>query len=210
MTTEEDVITESHVKVAHEIGPNFIYMDFLKQNDICDSLIEYFNYGETYKTRGVTGLPGGSFEINSSNKDSLDHNIDLSKELHFSVNEYLLELKQIIDDYLIKYPFANISNFGLVENPNIQFYFPKGGYKKWHCERSNGSYPSATRHLVFMTYLNDVTDEGETEFLYQNIKVKPKKGLTVVWPADWTHFHRGIPSPTQEKYIITGWINFYT
>lgn len=59
-----------------------------------------------------------------------------------------------------------------------------------------------------MTYLNDVTDEGGTQFLHQNVTVQPRKGLTVVWPADWTFFHRGIPSPTQEKRIITGWFNF--
>jgi hypothetical protein len=59
-----------------------------------------------------------------------------------------------------------------------------------------------------MTYLNDLTDGGETEFHYQQVKVKPEKGLTLIWPADWTHTHRGIPSETQEKYIVTGWLNY--
>jgi hypothetical protein len=59
-----------------------------------------------------------------------------------------------------------------------------------------------------MTYLNDVPRGGETEFLYQGIKVEPKKGLTLIWPADWTHTHRGLPAPT-DKYIITGWLNFF-
>ena len=38
------------------------------------------------------------------------------------------------------------------------------------------------------------------------IKLKPKKGLTVIWPAEWTHTHRGIASMTQDKYIVTGWL----
>jgi len=59
-----------------------------------------------------------------------------------------------------------------------------------------------------MTYLNDISDEGETEFLYQKIKVKPEKGLTLIWPTDWTHTHRGIPSQTETKYIATGWYRF--
>ena len=59
-----------------------------------------------------------------------------------------------------------------------------------------------------MTYLNDVEDKGETEFVLQNLKVKAEKGKTLIWPADWTHTHRGIISPTQEKYIVTGWFNF--
>jgi hypothetical protein len=60
-----------------------------------------------------------------------------------------------------------------------------------------------------MTYLNDVNDQGETEFYHQNIKIKPEKGLTLIWPADWTHTHRGITSPSENKFIVTGWYNFY-
>ena len=52
------------------------------------------------------------------------------------------------------------------------------------------------------------SDAGETEFFHQKIKVKPQKGLTIIWPAEWTHTHRGIVSPTQTKYIMTGWYNF--
>jgi tryptophan synthase alpha subunit len=68
--------------------------------------------------------------------------------------------------------------------------------------------PACDRHLVFMTYLNDITDQGETEFYYQQLKVKPEKGLTLMWGVDWTFTHRGIVSPTQEKYITTGWLSF--
>jgi hypothetical protein len=56
--------------------------------------------------------------------------------------------------------------------------------------------------------LNDVHDAGETEFLLQKVKAKPTKGLSLIWPSDWTHTHRGIVSPTEEKYIITGWFDF--
>ena len=63
--------------------------------------------------------------------------------------------------------------------------------------------------MVFMTYLNDVTDGGETEFYHQQLKIKPKKGLTVIWPAGYTHVHRGITSNTETKYIATGWYGYY-
>ena len=60
-----------------------------------------------------------------------------------------------------------------------------------------------------MTYLNDVRDGGETEFFHQNLRVAARRGLTLIWPADWTHTHRGIVSPTEEKIIVTGWFSFY-
>ena len=84
----------------------------------------------------------------------------------------------------------------------------KRGYPAWHYERHRKPDYSMKRHLVFMTYLNTVDDEGETEFWYQRKYIQPRKGRTLIWPAEWTHTHRGIPSQTQDKYIITGWYSY--
>ena len=91
---------------------------------------------------------------------------------------------------------------------SVQKYPKGGGFKTWHSERTQNDYTQNIRHLVYMTYLNDVTDAGETEWYHQRLKIQPSKGLTVIWPPDWTHVHRGIPSPTQTKYIATGWYTF--
>ena len=91
---------------------------------------------------------------------------------------------------------------------NIQYYKPYQGFKKFHYERSNAA--NFDRHLAFMTYLNSVEDGGGTEFLYQRKTISAVKGKTVIFPADWTHAHRGVVSPTEEKYIITGWYIFKT
>jgi hypothetical protein len=118
-------------------------------------------------------------------------------------------IKNCCYKYKIKYnESGDVGEWVISEPINIQKYNPGCCYKIWHAERTN-SHPIYTkRHLVFMTYLNDVTDQGETEFLYQNVKVQPKKGRTLIWPADWTHTHRGIKSPTQHKYITTGWLSY--
>ena len=59
-----------------------------------------------------------------------------------------------------------------------------------------------------MTYLNTVKDGGETEFIYQKLKVKPETGLTLIWGSDWPFTHRGITSKTKTKYITTGWYSY--
>ena len=59
-----------------------------------------------------------------------------------------------------------------------------------------------------MVYLNDVTDGGETEFPTQDKKFSPRAGDVLIWPAYWTHPHRGIVSESQVKYIATGWYAF--
>ena len=55
-----------------------------------------------------------------------------------------------------------------------------------------------------MVYINDVEEGGETEWLYQQLKIKPKRNTCVIWPGAFTHLHRGNP-PMSDKYIATGW-----
>ena len=61
------------------------------------------------------------------------------------------------------------------------------------------------REFVLITYLNDVPAGGETEFLYQGIRIQPKKGTTIIFPAAYTHMHRGNPPLGCTKYIATTW-----
>ena len=67
---------------------------------------------------------------------------------------------------------------------------------------------SIHRIFAWMTYLNDVDDGGTTDFDYYKVKVKPKMGKTLIWPAEWTHAHRGTVLKGGKKYIITGWLHF--
>lgn len=64
----------------------------------------------------------------------------------------------------------------------------------------------AMRELTWMIYLNDMPDgDGETEFLYQRRRIKPTAGTVVIWPAGYTHVHKGNTVFSQDKYILTGW-----
>lgn len=85
---------------------------------------------------------------------------------------------------------------------------PKGGFHNWHCEHgpTMGSY---RRIAVWLLYLTTHEGSGETEFLQQGIKFQPKKGTLVIWPAGFTHPHRGNPVYDKDKYIATGWFEFY-
>ena len=49
---------------------------------------------------------------------------------------------------------------------------------------------------------------GETEFLYQGIRVPPVQGTVLLFPAGWTHPHRGNPPLKENKYFMTTWLSF--
>ncbi len=59
-----------------------------------------------------------------------------------------------------------------------------------------------------MHYLNDFEEGGETEFFYQNKKLKPTGGQLVFAPSHFTHTHKGHVPISNDKYILTSWVLF--
>ncbi len=86
----------------------------------------------------------------------------------------------------------------------------KGNYGYWHSEifPQLGANDSLHRMLLFIFYLNDVEEGGETDFFYQNKSVKPKAGTMVIAPCGFTHTHRGNIPVSSDKYILTSWMMF--
>jgi len=112
-------------------------------------------------------------------------------------------LQKCIDLYIKEYFILNQVKASSLEI-KVQKTPPRGGYHVWHCESQ--TFTTCRRVLAWMFYLNSFPDgEGETEFLWQGVRVKPQAGRYVMWPAAWTHTHRGNPVYSQSKYIVTGW-----
>jgi len=172
--------------------------------DVCDKIIEYFEKSED-KIQGVVDN-GVEKVVKEHVKKSTDA-VLRDKEL---LSEYGSNLQQVFDEYIKIFPMVNhYDPWGVTERVNIQRYYPKEGFFSWHTERGSCDNKESNRNMVFMTYLNNVKKGGETEFYHQNLKVKPERGLTLVWPADWTYTHRGCVSETETKYIVTGWTSYY-
>lgn len=83
-----------------------------------------------------------------------------------------------------------------------------GNYNYWHCEvyPQKNSVEALHRSLLFMFYLNDVEEGGETDFYYQQRTIQPKQGRMVIAPAYFTHTHRGRVPVSGDKYILTSWV----
>tara|TARA_E500000318_G_scaffold69767_1_gene64539 strand:- start:172 stop:756 length:585 start_codon:yes stop_codon:yes gene_type:complete len=173
--------------------------------DICDNIVKYFkDTPNKFKTEGNVYSKKGR-TIDKKVKDSLDLSI-CPKQYSPLFSNYRDKLQDCLEKYLIRYPESNdLARFNINDHYNIQYYKPNGGFKKWHNER--GSLLDTTRVLVFMTFLNNASNGG-TCFKYQKLTVPAKKGLTLIWPTDFTHTHKGQISKTHEKYIITGWYSF--
>ena len=189
----------------HKFNDKYFIKGYYIPKHICDDIIEYFNNNKHRHHEGKIGYSHG-LENDKNNKESTETSEPPNSFLNM-FSEYKMHLQECLNNYLNFYLHCNkVERFTITENLNIQYYTPKQGFKMWHFENS-GTLENKKRHLVFMTYLNDV-DNGGTDFLYQGITSPAKKGLTLIWPAGWTHTHKGQISPDKEKYIVTGWYSF--
>jgi len=181
----------------------FILSSYIKDTTVCDQIIELHQKSKN-KIDGTIGNSKGQIVVDYNVKKCTQTSLDSYAEQYLN---YTSQLQQVVLQYIEHFKFVNeVAKWRIVEQINVQHYKPGEAFSVWHSERISSH--KSNRILVFMTYLNDVNDQGETEFYYQNYKVKPKKGLTLIWPAEWTHTHRGVASPTEEKYIVTGWFNY--
>ena len=182
---------------------NFINQYYLLDSSICDDLITLF---KNFKNKSAGKISCG---VDKTIKDSTDCNLYIKDIENFVVlQSYFKELNKMVQKYKTKYIFCdeNHATWGLENSFNIQKYKPTQAYHNWHSEISGPI--NCKRHLVWMTYLNDVKQGGETEWFYQKTKIKPKKGLTVIWPTNWVFTHKGHTAVNEDKYIFTGWYNY--
>lgn len=176
-------------------------------NEYCDNLIQYFKHAEE---SGLT--------IDRQNHDNADKLVkeDLatfmpSYPMHHTQQELMIEFNHVFWDkcynsYAEKYNILNSLDKHNAYTMKLQKTQPGQGYHVWHCESTGKG--SSNRLLTWTVYLNDEFEAGETEFLYQQYRYKPSKGDVVIFPAAFTHTHRGNPPIGGDKYIITGWVEF--
>jgi len=166
---------------------------------LCDDIVKYYNDNQKKQYTGTVA----TFQVLKDVKDSID--IMIQPEDNFEpFDRYRQHLQNCVEEYQKKYDAVKMyTKFNIAQPYLIQKYPKSGGFKIWHFE--NSGYPQIIkRKLVFMTYLNNVPNAG-TDFKYQKLRTPCKKGLTLIWPAEFTHTHKGVISHTHEKIVITGW-----
>ena len=111
-------------------------------------------------------------------------NIDICINMYYTQ----LDISQRITSYFFK----------------VHRVFPTGGFHDWHHEHN---FVEPYRTLVWHVNVEVPKSGGETEFLYQSLRVEPKVGQLLIWPAAFTHKHRGNPPLEGQKTYLTGWFD---
>ena len=194
-------------------GETFIrIIDDVMTQESCAKLIEHFH---------LCHVEGLSYNRKDTEKTSNTKKQDTSVNFSELLIASLPDSSQVnINNVLKKYVIEYIEEFeaGMFNSEvgdvfpisqsciKIQMTKPSEGYHIWHSENTN--IESNSRFLAWILYLNDVEEGGETEFLHLSERVKPKAGRLVIFPAGFTHTHRGNPPLSDTKYIATGWMEY--
>ena len=180
---------------------NFIevYDNVLSKED-CELLIRHFENVDPCRK-----------QMNAVNKAKkvgttlmCDWEDDIFDDFHTIIRE---PLDASIEKYKKKHKSLDIiCPWSLERGYNIQRFDDGQGYFTLHCEQDG---PMVSRRvLVWMIYLNNA--KSGTEFPHQRRTTRPKTGRIVVWPAAWTHMHKGVIPNKGVKYMATGWCGFST
>lgn len=189
---EKQYYIDNHIGVFKNFMPDYLI----------NAYVDYFNKCE----QQGTAYPRKEDEMLVS-----DSAINTVRNLNVSltyVNKPFIEgfFKEVYPLYVQKYSYLKKLDTNTILEVKIQKTKVGEGYHTWHCE--NAEMKARNRILAFSVYLNDVAEGGETEFLYQKCRFKPEKNTLLVWPSQFTHVHRGNPPLSNDKYIITGWVEY--
>ncbi len=169
--------------------------------DICRDMIRRF------EAAGGEQYPGRIGQL-----QQLDRAIKKSTDLVVSGKEHWRDVDRILfrslalalREFRARYPYFKgpFKDMGYA----IQRTLP-GEHYHWHID--GGSHEFADRQLVAVWYLNDVPGPGgATEFLFQEVAIRPREGTLILFPPFWTHEHRGSILEAGVKYIATTWVVF--
>ena len=192
------------IKIDDFRSESFIGLWNIEDNKLCKELINFF---EENKDLHIIGTTSGGVDYSVKKTIDITINPKSLKEPKYQIfNKYFEKLNECFEDYKDQYSFLKVMAKKVhIGHFNIQKYLKGDHFSSIHSERTNLS--SIHRLFAWMTYLNDVPEGGATHFAHYNLDVQPERGKTLIWPAEWTHAHRGNVVTQGEKYIITGWMH---
>ena len=178
--------------------------------DFCDALINLF---DTRKDLVNVGEMAGG--LNFDVKNTTDLNLIDHEELMRQYGDYIFEqLNELTNEYISSLPFQNkfpgsqvFAGDSEYTTCQLQKYKKgEGHYNAYHFETDHPD--NCCRVFVYIIYLNDVLEGGETEMLYSRTKVQPRKGRVMMHPASFPFIHNGHMPISDDKYILTSWLNY--
>ena len=199
----EDVKTKSNRQLKQLIAERKTescvrYYDRVVSKEWCNKVIDLFEQSK-------------KDTFDNDRKSFTELNIEGKEEFKDIKETYIRVLRQNLQHFMKE---VNIENHQFppiidMENIRIKKYTDNGkDVFKNHVDVLRSQGPSSKRFLVFIMYLSDVEEGGETSIPRYNVKCKPKAGRLLMFPPFWTHPHQGEKVIKGTKYQIMTYLHY--
>lgn len=170
-------------------------------NDFCSRLVDAFEAQSASHSRNGAGVRIGL-------EQSRWIELDIGR---FADRGFLEFFRHQISDHLRQYNAARQLTIPVPDSPVtdkliMKRYLP-GGLEGFQ-PHFDAVGPSAGRYLVFLWYLNDVIEGGETFFCDIGMRISAKAGRLVIFPPYWMFQHAGLAPVSGPKYILSTYLIF--
>ena len=166
--------------------------------DECKEIINYINF---FEDNQILEYDKSALELEDHKIVNVTYDYDLGASSKLATMLFP-GFKPCVTEYLESISILRSKKF-LLHDLKLKKIPAGGGFHNWHYE--SAALSVAGRQFVLQLYLNDDFDGGETEFLYQQRREEAVAGDIIIFPASYTHTHRGNPPLGGDKYIATSW-----
>lgn len=193
--------TPQIAKGARDIASYVQCFDNALDAGFCQKMIESFNRLSGYHARSGRG-------VMAQLEDSAWTELNVTKVADASFEQYFRE--QVYRYLAIYNERAGLTlpvpSRNRLENLRIKRYLATAG-DQFQPHFDALDYCS-NRYMVFLWYLNDVLEGGETEFCDLGIRIEARQGRLLMFPPYWMFQHAGLPPRSNDKYMISTYLLF--
>lgn len=183
-----------------ELGKFIRTYDDALEGDFCKRMIQSFEKLTHLQARNgrdvMPQLPESAWtELNISRVDASLESYFRKQAMHY-LDKYNEEIALTLPIPLRnRFEDLRIKRYTVADGDQFQPHFDAKDY-------------SSNRYLVFLWYLNDVAQGGETEFCDLGLRIHARAGRLLVFPPYWMFQHAGLPPRSNDKYMISTYLLF--
>lgn len=134
--------------------------------------------------------------------------MNLTKTRKISPNPIFHKIYDDFHDAIQEGVSKYYNDFAIIENAYSNSEYQLLKYEKG--QKYPKHYDSNTtigRHVSILLYINDDYEGGELVFNMQNVYIKPKAGMMLVFPSNFAYQHEALEVTKGTKYVLATWLH---
>lgn len=180
--------------------PDMLVLEDMLSAEKCKEFLAFVSKHQRHFEEAGTLTADGA-KVTKEHRDTLTMNI-ASLSTFKDWNNYLFqEIGKGIAAYVKHMDLPRLKAKLVPEGLQLLKYVPGGFYSR----HIDGWLGSEYRQISVILYLNDDFEDGEIEFPRQQLKLKPKPGMLVLFPSNFCFPHAALPPKNGTRFALVTW-----